>query len=305
MRRAGRAAAAALASLVCVAAALRGEEPHAIEHGASADAVAFSIADFERHGVNLATAVAGVVDAGIELPAEVRADADRVAHLAPRFPGVVRGVHKQVGDTVRAGEVLARIESENLAEFSLTAAFAGTVLAKHIAPGEMVAASSTAFIIADLSTVWIDIHVHQRALDEVRVGQAVRVASRGEALAGDGVISYVTPVLDPTTRTATARVVLANPRGEWRPGAFVVATVEREIAADVVVPRRALHRHAGEDVVFVGAGGSFAMRRVTVGAVGRSRAEITAGLAGGERVADANSFLVKAELEKGAAEHEH
>jgi len=265
----------------------------------------FTVAELERHGVGLTVAAAGVVDVGIELPADVRADADRVAHLAPRFPGIVRDVRKRVGDPVRAGEVLARIESENLAEFALTAAFDGTVLAKHITPGEAVAPSSPAFIVADLSTVWVEIHVHQQALAEIRLGQPVRIATRDETLVGEGVISYVTPVLDPTSRTATARVVLANSDGAWRPGLFVIATVNRGVAVAVMVPRRALHRHDGATVLFVAAGDWFVSRPVTVGVIGRHMVEITSGLAVGERVADENSFLVKAELEKGSAEHDH
>jgi cobalt-zinc-cadmium efflux system membrane fusion protein len=283
-----------------VAVALPAEE----EHGHD-EAPGFSVADFERHGVVLATAAAGVVDVGLELPADVRPDADRVAHLAPRFPGIVREVRKQVGDRVRAGEVLARIESDNLADFTLSAAFAGTVLARHIAPGETVAPASPAFIVADLSTVWVDIHAHQKALAEIRVGQPVRIASRDETLVAEGVISYITPVLDPTTRTATARVVLANPDGTWRPGLFVLATVDRGVEAAVVVPRRALHRDGGRTVVYVATDGAFTARPVTLGAVGRLRVEVATGLSAGERVADENSFLVKAELEKGSAEHDH
>lgn len=111
-----------------------GEHGHHDDH----DEVSFSVEDFEKHGVRLGTAGRGVVDAGIELPAEVRPNSDRLAHLAPRFPGIVREVRKHVGDSVRAGDVLALIESENLATYRLIAAFDGTVIDKHITPGEAV-----------------------------------------------------------------------------------------------------------------------------------------------------------------------
>jgi cobalt-zinc-cadmium efflux system membrane fusion protein len=265
---------------------------------------AFTVATFERHGVVLGTAAPGEVDIGVELPGEVRPNGDRIAHLAPRFRGLVREVRKHVGDHVRAGEVLALIESENLAVYELKAAFDGTVIDKHITPGEAVSQDKPAFIVADLSTVWININVYQSALSHLRLGQPVVVASQGGAEV-EGVVSYISPVVDQATRTATARVVLPNENDAWRPGLFVTATVFEPVAADVIVPRRALHTLDGRKVVFVVESEHFEARPVTMGRVGRTRAEITAGLAAGERFADERSFLVKAELAKGAAGHVH
>ena len=269
------------------------------------DEPAFSVEDFQRHGVSLATAASGVVDAGLALPAEVRPNADRLAHVAPRFPGIVREVRKTVGDTVRAGEVLALVESDTLATYELKAGFAGTVIDKHITPGEAVDRDEPAYVIADLSTVWVDVSVHQKAIPQVQVGQAVVVATSDGTLEAAGTVSYLAPIVDQATRTATARVVLANPEGRWRPGLFAIATLANPVDAAVVVPRVALHRLEGRAVVFVAGEDGFVPRPVTVGAVGRTRAEIVAGLAAGERVAGEGSFLVKAELAKGAAGHDH
>ena len=77
------------------------------------------------------------------------------------------------------------------------------------------------------------------------------------------------------------------------------------IEASVVVPRRALHTHEGKTVLFVVEGDSFVVRPVSVGRVGRTRAEIVSGLISGERFADQGSFLVKADLGKGSAELSH
>lgn len=276
------------------------------EHGEHDDhATEFTVAAFVRHGVGLATAGPGVVDVGIELPGEVRPNADRTAHLAPRFPGLVREVRHHVGDAVAAGDVLAVIETDHLSRYELRTALAGTVIDKHITPGETVLRDRAAFIVADLATVWIEISVHQGALDLLRVGQPVTlVASQGAAEA-EGAVSYVSPVVDQTTRAATARVVLPNPDGTWRPGLFVTATVFDPVPAAVVVPRRALHRLEGATVVFVVEDERFVARPVALGYVGRTHAEVANGVAAGERFADTNSFLVKADLAKGAAGHDH
>lgn len=275
------------------------------EHGHEAESHVFSVEDFVAHGVRLATAGPGAVDAGIELPAEVRPNADRLAHVAARFPGIVREVRAQIGDSVRRGDVLARIESDNLAIYELRAAFDGTVIDKHVSPGETVTRENALFVVADLSSVWVTLQVYQRAIPMLHVGQSVVVSTRDGSLEAEGTLSYLSPVVDEATRAATARVVLPNPDGRWRPGLFVVATVSRSVDAAVVVPRRALHTVGGETVVFVVERDRFAARPVSVGEVGRTMAAITAGLVSGERVADDGSFLVKAELGKGEAEHHH
>jgi cobalt-zinc-cadmium efflux system membrane fusion protein len=266
----------------------------------------FRVADFERAGVTLATAGPGVVDFAIELPGEVRPNADRTAHVAPRFAGTVREVRVVAGDRVRAGDVLAVIESDTLARYELRAAFDGTVVDRHVAPGETADRDTAAFVIADLSTVWVDISVYQEDLARIRPGRTVRITGGDTVGDVDATISFVSPIVDQATRTAMARTVLPNPTGGWRPGMFVTAHVLDPLEAPVVVPRSALQRHEGRPVVFVVAGDAFEPRPVTVGQEGRTTAEIRAGLAVGERYAATRSFLVKAELEKGdGGEHAH
>jgi cobalt-zinc-cadmium efflux system membrane fusion protein len=265
----------------------------------------FTVADFERSGVRLATAGPGEVDVGVELPGEVRPNGDRIAHLSPRFPGIVREVRRHIGDRVRAGEVLALIESENLSTFELKAALDGTVIDRHITVGETVTRDDVAFIVADLSTVWVTISIYQSALPQIDVGRPVVLSASHGALQASGTIGYVTPVVDQATRTASARVVLPNPDGAWRPGLYVTATVYNPWPAPIVIARQALQSVEQKPVVFVVEGDRFAMRPVSVGRVGRSRVEIVEGLSPGERFAEGRSFLVKAELSKGEAGHGH
>ncbi len=266
---------------------------------------AFTVADFARFGVRIATAGPGVVDSGVELPGEVRPNAERTAHIAPQFAGRVREVRKRVGDSVRAGETLAIIESDTLAPFPLTAAFDGTVVDQHATPGEAVGPSTPAFVVADLGTVWVEINVYQRDLAAVRTGARVHILAGHGIGDAEGTVSYLSPVLDQATRTAIARVVLPNPSGLWRPGLFVTARVLDPLPAPVVVPRVALQRMGGAPVVFVVDGEHIVARPVRLGRRGPRQVEIVDGLAAGERYADDGTFLLKAELDAGAGGDEH
>jgi cobalt-zinc-cadmium efflux system membrane fusion protein len=298
-----------IAALAFLPAGCRGErrteETAAHPEEEAHDVTPFRVADFERHGVHVATAAAGIVDLGVELPGEVRPNGDRLAHLAPRVPGLVREVRKRAGDGVRAGEVLAIVESETLAPFELRAAFDGVVVDRHVAPGEAVRPDQPAFIVADLSTVWVEVHVYQSALPALRVGQPVRVVAAAGAAEAEGRVAYIAPIVDQATRTASARVELPNPDGVWRPGLFVTVTVLSPVEAPVVVGRDAVHTFEEAPVVFVAEGDRFAPRPVTVGRRGRTKVEIVGGLSAGDRFAEEGSFLVKAELGKPAGAHDH
>jgi cobalt-zinc-cadmium efflux system membrane fusion protein len=265
----------------------------------------FSVDDFAQFGVTVATAGPGTVDVTLDLPGEIRPNGDRIAHLAARFPGIVRDVRAGVGDRVRAGEVLAIVESENLAAYAIRVPFDGTVIDRHLALGETVDESAPVFILADLSNVWLEVHAHQHALGHIAPGRGVTIREVAGTRTAHAEISYVSPIIDQETRTAIARAVVPNSDGGWRPGTFVVATIEEPVDAAVVVPRHSLQTFEGALTVFVVEGDRFEPRRVTVGSQGKTRVEITSGLQAGDRIADEGSFLVHAEFAKGEAGHEH
>ena len=196
------------------------------------------------------------------------------------------------------------VESEHLSSFEVRAAFDGTVIDKHISPGEAVDRDEPAFIIADLSTVWVTISVYQQALDAVRIGRPVVIEASHGNLEATGRVAYISPVVDQATRTASARRAAQSRRrvaaGRVRHGHDLQPGRRRRRR-----PRRAVQTMDGRSVVFVADGDRLAAREVVLGRTGRTKVEIVSGLAPGDRFADERSFLVKAELAKGAAEHHH
>lgn len=258
-----------------------------------------------RHGMTLAVAGPGVLDLGVELLGVVQPNGDRLAHITPRFPGIVREVRKTVGDVVKTGDVLAVVESsESLAPYELKTLIDGTIIEKHLTRGEAVDRDKQCFVIADLQTVWVDLSVYQKDLERIRISQSVRVHSGGEGPDAEGVLGYITPGVDQATRTATARVILPNPRGRWRTGMFVTALALEPVDALLTVPTSAIQIVEGRPTAFVVADDQAKPYPLTIGRQGEQLAEILGGLRGGEHVVATNSFLLKAELGKSEAEHE-
>jgi cobalt-zinc-cadmium efflux system membrane fusion protein len=272
------------------------EEEHDDGHGL----VVFSEADQKEFGIQTEVAAPGTIYSRINLPGEIHPNDDMLAHLVPRYDGIVTDVRARLGDQVSMGQVLAIIESDqSLAPYPLKTSIAGTVIEKHITLGEAASRDRVPFVVADLSTVWLDLYVSQRDIHAVHEGQTVAVNQGRTVWPIKGTIQYVAPVLDERSRTATARVVLDNAEGHWLPGMFVTATVQTgETLVPVAVPRSALFTMHGETVLFVAEDGGFEVRHVVTGRQDEFRLEITRGLQPDEVFVSQGGFTVKAEFEK-------
>ena len=186
------------------------------------------------------------------------------------------------------------------------APFAGVVVEKHIVLGEMVGADTRVFTVADLSQVWADVVVPSRDLEIVRVGTGAIIRSIASDTTAPGKVSYVSALIGAESRSATARVVLANPDGAWRPGLAVnVDIVTGSAKVGVAVSREALQTVDGRQVVYKRVKDGFVAQPVALGRSDERFVEIVSGLAAGEPYAASGSFGVKAEAGKGEADHGH
>lgn len=273
----------------------RGDDEHGDE-----EIVQLSQAELEEFGIELAAAEAGKLQVHIDLTGEIVIDPDRLAHITPRFPGIVKAVRKKIGDKVNKDEVLAIIESnESLAPYEVKSLIKGTVIDMHLTMGEVITDDSHSFTVADLSKVWVNLNVYQKDLPYISIGQRAVVSASPGLQKAEGKIFYISPVVDEETRTATARVVLNNPEGRWRPGIFVNARVEIEnIDVPILVPKTALQTFEGQTVVFVKTDEGFRPKNVSIGRTNTEFAEIITGLRPGQEYVAKGGFTIKAELGK-------
>lgn len=271
------------------------------------DIVQLSQSEMDEFGIELSIAGPGTLRIEITVPGEVVVNNDKLAHIAPRFPGVVKQVFKHLGDKVKKGDVLAVVESnESLVPYEIKSLLDGVVIEKHITIGEVRSSEEPAFVIANLDTVWVNLSVYQMHLPYVRVGQRVTVSSGQEFADATGVISYLSPIVDKHTRTATARVVLPNHNGNWRPGLFVEGLiVANEEIVSLLIPKSSLQKFEGNDVVFVQTPEGFKPVPVKIGRINQSSAEILSGLEVGQKYVSKGGFTLKAELEKSSLSGGH
>jgi membrane fusion protein, heavy metal efflux system len=364
------------------------EEGHEEDHAGHDDhgGVDLTPAQMKTFDVRTAPVSGGPIAVTIDRPAEVAYDENTLAHVVPRVPGIARTINAAEGDRVAEGDVLAVLESRELAdakaaylasverlaltkenfaraealiekrivsekihleartdyaearinlrnarqklfalgigedrlkeiseerasdltEYVMHAPLSGTVVARHLTRGESVPIDREAFVIADISTVWVDISIYAHDLEQVEAGQSVTILTEG-GFEAEGSIAFIAPNVSEETRTANARVILENSPKRLRPGMFVTARIAVfEEPANVRVPATALQTHEGQDVVFVkNKDGKLKPQSVTLGRRNNHYVEVLAGLRTGDTVVTDGAFVVKSQLAKSGFDDGH
>ena len=259
----------------------------------------------EHSGLVIEEAAARTLNKTLKLNGKVGANEERVVHVQPRFAGLVKAVRKRLGDKVMKGDVLAVVESnESLQPYDVKSEIDGTVIQRDVALGEFVETSHTLFVVADLSTVWVDLNVYRRDFAQLHDGQRVLIQAGEGTERIDAKITYISPFGAENTQTMLARAEIPN-NGGLRPGLFVTGEVVLDqIEAPVAVKTSAIQMIAEKPAVFVKEGDEFEAREIEKGEQDGEWVEILSGVLPGEKYAAANSFVLKAELAKAGMEEE-
>ncbi|MCF8145534.1 MAG: efflux RND transporter periplasmic adaptor subunit [Deltaproteobacteria bacterium] len=328
-------------------------------------------------GIVVATAGPGRLQNALRLKGEILLDGDRVAHVTPYVSGYVKQISKRIGDPVRKGEVMAVLESRELADakaayfaalekvvlaqtrfvreeklwkkqisseedyleakqalaaariekrsakqqllalglsmtavdrlpqqsdtsltrYEIVSPLKGEVLEKNLTLGEMVESDRVVYRVADMDAVWVRVYVHQKDLSLLKKGMPVRISGDDGMEGADGNLSYISPVVDEETRTATGMVTLHNPGGDWRPGRFVTAGIYSESEEfPVVVSKDAVQTITDQHVVFVPAEEGFEAKAVSLNRSDRKHVEIVSGLSAEDPYVAEGAFELKAAM---------
>ncbi|MDQ3421218.1 MAG: efflux RND transporter periplasmic adaptor subunit [Acidobacteriota bacterium] len=363
-----------------------GETAHAWTYSQIEGKVQLAADQLKSAGIEIQTIGPRQMLTTFEVPGEIKADDTRMAHVVPRLQGVVLEVRKKAGDPVRRGEVMAVINSRELADaksaylaashhvefakvtaareeslwkkkisaeqdyrearrvfeeaqlteevaaqklvalgvspaslktlasaapeslprYEIRAPLNGTVIERDVTIGEAVAADRDIFVIADLSSVWVEAAITAASLNAVRQGQEATIVSKDLGRDARGRVTYIGSLVGEETRSATARIVIPNPDGKWRPGLFVtVQLVQESATVPMAVLAESIQTFRDWQVVFVRYGDWFEARPLELGRSDGTWVEVLRGVTPGVQYAATNSFAIKAEIGKLGATHDH
>ncbi len=285
-----------------------GGEAHGDEHGDEHEEGKTEIAPdgAKKAGISIEKAAPVMIGKVIPLTGRITINQNAKAEVRARFPGIVRSVKANLGEQVKKGQVLAVVESnESLKDYNVTAPIDGTILARNTNLGD-VANGEPLFTIADLSTVWAKFHIFPKDADMVAAQQSVRVHTLDEGKEQDATISMLFPTADALSQTLVAIVPMDNKNSMWRPGTTIegdVTVSQKQVS--LAVRESALQSMEDQTVVFVKMGDSYEMKPVKTGVSDGRYIEITSGLNAGQSYVSEGSFVIKADILKSGAAHEH
>jgi membrane fusion protein, heavy metal efflux system len=225
--------------------------------------------------------------------------------VSARYPGLIRTVNRRLGDRVAAGDALAQIESnESLQTYTVTAPISGVVTVRNANPGEQ-SGDRALFAIMDPSSVWAELSVFPRDRSKIRPGATVRVKAADSDVVVEGKIDRV-DVLAGANQSVTARVTLKNPNNEFVSGGFVTAEVAvAQRTVPLAVKTSGLQPFRDFTVVFEQVADTYEVRMLELGERHGEWVEVLGGLEPGARYVTENSYVIKADVEKSGASHDH
>lgn len=261
----------------------------------------------EAAGVQVEPAGPASIEELVFLTGRVELQPEGRAEVRAWYPGRIVTMTRSIGERVAKGEILATVtSSESLQTYAIPAPISGVIMERNATAGD-VAGATPLFIIADPRKLHAEFFIYPRDAERLRAGQAVTVKSVGGTTVAKSKIEVVLPTADMLTQTVIAHVELPNPDGvTWRPGQAVEGEVV--VAAEQVplaVRTRALQRFRDFTVVYARVGETYEVRMLELGRQTPEWTEVLGGITPGEVYVSDNAFLIRADVEKSGASHDH
>lgn len=267
-----------------------------------------TITDEAARAAGIKTETVGPQQIGeaVEIIGRVELDPAGSAEVGAKYPGPVMAVYKNVGDRVSRGTLLARVESSySLQTYSIYAPISGVISERNANVGS-IADGDPLFVISDPSRTVASFPIFPRDIERVRPGQSIQIRGLEGNRAQGSVIRDFLPIAEVTSQAVTARAALPNRDGFWRPGMAVrgLVTVDQR-SVPLAVRTDAIQQFRDFRVVFAKIGETYEVRMLELGQEGPEWTEVISGIKPGTVYASENSYVIKADIEKSGASHDH
>lgn len=242
----------------------------------------------------------------LTLQGKLAFDPTRSAKVNARYPGTVKKLHVSLGDQVKAGQTLATVESNiSLSGYAVTAPLAGTVVEVNAAVGEQ-AADLPLFVVADTSSLRATLQAFSTDAARIKPGQVVLLSQTGSEDVLEAKVQRLVPDAASSFPVMLVSFDVSNTAGNLMPGSSVTGKVvvdEREVP--LAVQTKGLQAFRDFTVVYAQVGDTYEVRMLELGADDGQRVEVLVGLEVGETYVTDNSYIIKADIDKSGASHDH
>ncbi len=258
-------------------------------------------------GVEVETTGAATIEETVTLSGRVELQPHGRAEVGAWFPGRIVEMTKKIGETVEKGETLARVTaSESLQTYQIPAPISGVVMERRANVGDVATAERALYVIADASQVHAEFYVYPRDMERLAAGQTITVTSWSGDHSDDAIIKAILPAADIMTQTLVALVELPNNHTKWRAGQAVEGVVVvGEEDVPLAVKTEALQRFRDFTVVYARVGETYEVRMLELGRRTPEWTEVLGGVDPGVTYVAKNAFLIRQDVEKSGASHDH
>lgn len=286
--------------------ASEGGKRHVWEYDSFEGRVTFPAEAAEAAGIEIERAGPASLSETIEIIGQVELEPSATSNVGARFPGRVVSTGPNVGEFVRAGQRLAQVESsESMQVYAINSPVSGVVVERRTNVGD-IAGTDPIYVIADPNRTRAVFPIFPRDMERVRSGQAIQLGLlEGNRSVASRIAGFL-PGADPATGALMARAPLPNRDGFWRPGMRVrgVVTIQSR-QVPLAVRTEALQAFRDFTVVFAQVGDTYEVRMLELGMRGPEWTEVLGGIKPGQAYVTEGSYVIKAEIEKAGASHDH
>lgn len=254
-------------------------------------------------GVTTNVATGGEIKKHTEVYGQLTIPPQQRAEVHARFTGIVEQLFTDIGQTVKAGEAIAQVQSnDSLQSYDVKAPINGVVVSRNLNIGELTS-TTPLFTIVDTSVLWAELKVFPAQRGQVAEGKSVHIIANGRQL--ESTITSIVPSHEGQPYQL-ALVKVVNKDGLLSPGDLVTGIVDsQQKSVPVKIENRAIQILNNKPVVFLNEGNAYQATPVTLGLQDDNFSEVVAGLSVGQRYVVDNSYLIKADIQKSGASHAH
>jgi len=257
-------------------------------------------------GVAVETAGPGVIEEVVSVFGRLEFEPSAEAEIAAWLPGRISSLDARLGDRVEAGQRLARVTArDSLQTYSVTTPIDGMVVAQN-ATLNSPTGGEPMYVVADPEQLHAELFVYPSDLQKIEIGQPVMLTSTDGQRTYTSAVEFLLPSVDDMNQRSIVHIETPNPDETWRAGEAVTAdiVVGRE-TVPLAVRTRALQRFRDFTVVYARVGETYEVRMLEIGRQTPEWTEVLGGLEPGTEYVTDNAFLIRADIEKSGASHDH